>query len=444
MSRERARRIALAPAQENIEKIKKVVEEGNYYGAQQMYKSIGARYISSDRYSEALDFLQSGACIQLENGQVTCGAELAVLFVETLVKGKFPYDDDTLDRIKKIYKKFPRISVPQHLDLADDDDMQQLSEALAAAKTRAEGCSSFLKAAIKWSIEFGAHRNGPPEIHDMLADYIYSESPESDMAKVSYHFVRGKNPKKFASALVNFMGKCYPGEDDLAVARAVLICMLLDWPLVPYRLSFRLLLCKAQKSARHGARRKPAPFSENGVGLCYDGGKEGKRAKACLLQTPEFAQFFSKTGLRLVQIKGDRWVTGCGGGRVATGAKRHGTGRGFMHHQGGARQLGGYLALGNLRDANVLMDEMKKQVQVREVDFPRSELMQLVNYLLKTLERDALPLFNMLRQRYKSSIDREPIFNELLDEVAEKFYGVQRRNAMPGMFGDIFKMISGE
>lgn len=30
---------------QNIEKIKKVVEEGNYYGAQQMYKSFGARYV---------------------------------------------------------------------------------------------------------------------------------------------------------------------------------------------------------------------------------------------------------------------------------------------------------------------------------------------------------------------------------------------------------------
>jgi hypothetical protein len=28
-----------------------------------------------------------------------------------------------------------------------------------------------------------------------------------DMARVSYHFVRGNNPKKFASVLVNFMGK---------------------------------------------------------------------------------------------------------------------------------------------------------------------------------------------------------------------------------------------
>ncbi|RVW22411.1 hypothetical protein CK203_111202 [Vitis vinifera] len=89
------------------------------------------RYASAERYYEALDILESGACIQLEKGQVilfvvknfpcyrmrspyfllkmlsldilhlqyfqvTCGAELAILFVETLVKGKFPYDDNTL------------------------------------------------------------------------------------------------------------------------------------------------------------------------------------------------------------------------------------------------------------------------------------------------------------------------------------------------------------
>ena len=27
-------------------------------------------------------------------------------------------------------------------------------------------------------MEFGAHRNGSPELHVMLAEYIYSESPE--------------------------------------------------------------------------------------------------------------------------------------------------------------------------------------------------------------------------------------------------------------------------
>ena len=31
---------------------------------------------------------------------------------------------------------------------------------------------------LRWSAEFGAPRNGSPEIHVMLAEYIYSESPE--------------------------------------------------------------------------------------------------------------------------------------------------------------------------------------------------------------------------------------------------------------------------
>lgn len=59
------------------------------------------------------------------------------------------YNAFSLDRVRKIFRKFPRHSVPQHLELADDDDLQKLSEAIAAAKTRVEGCSSFLKAAIK-------------------------------------------------------------------------------------------------------------------------------------------------------------------------------------------------------------------------------------------------------------------------------------------------------
>ncbi|KAK4727191.1 hypothetical protein R3W88_032108 [Solanum pinnatisectum] len=325
MFRERVRRVIQPPAQENIDKLEKVVKEGNYYGAQQMYKSTSARYASAERYSDALNVLQSGACLQLDKAQITCGAELSLLFAETLAKSKVPYDEDTLDRVKKIFKKFPRLSVPQHLELADDDDLQKLSEAIAAAKTRVEGCSSFLKAAIKWSAEFGAHRYGSPELHDMLADYMYSESPEVDIGKVSFHFVRGKNPKKFASALVNFMGKCYPGEDDLAIVRAILM----------------------------------------------------------------------------------------------------------------------YLSMGNLRDANKLMDEVKMEVELKNLNFPSSELTQYVNYLLLTLQRDALPLFNMLRQTYKSSIDRESLFNELLDDIAEKFYGVRRRNPLEGI-GDFFKMMGGD
>ncbi|KAE9589138.1 hypothetical protein Lal_00000327 [Lupinus albus] len=320
MSRQRTRRAELPPAQENIDKLEKVVSEGNHYGAQQMYKSISARYVSAERYCEALDILHSGACIQLTQGQVICGAELALSYVETLGKGKIPYDDETLDLLKRIYEKFPQVPLPPHL--WDVDDMQQLSEEIRTAKARVECCYSFLKAAIKWSAEFGANSNGSPELHIMLAEYIYSESPEVDMGRVTYHFVRGNDPNKFASTLVNFLGKCYPGEDDLAIARAVLR----------------------------------------------------------------------------------------------------------------------YLCLGNLKDANILMGEIKKQAESTEVQFPQTDLMQFIIFLLQTMERNAPPLFNMLRANFKPSIDREPAFNEMLDDIAGKFYGIQRSDPM-GMIGDMFKMM---
>ncbi|KAJ0657420.1 putative golgi to ER traffic protein [Helianthus annuus] len=227
-----------------------------------------------------------------------------------------------LDRIRKIYKKFPRIPFPQNLDMVDDDDaIHRLSETFGAAKIRVESCSSFLKAAIKWSADSGPRKIGSPELHDMLAEYIYSESPEPDMTRVCYHFARGRNPNRFASTLVNFMGKCYPGEDDLAIARAVLM----------------------------------------------------------------------------------------------------------------------YLSIGNLRDANNIMDEIEKLAEVKGLQFPDSELMRFINYLLQTLMRDALPLFNTLKQKFSSSIERDPMFNELLEDIGEKFYGVRRKNPLQGMFGELFK-----
>ncbi|KAL5653975.1 hypothetical protein ACJX0J_033294, partial [Zea mays] len=316
----RARR-DLPPPEKTIERLESMVDGGNFYEAQQMYKSTSARYIAAQKYSEALDILQSGALVQLKHGQVTCGGELAVLFVDTLITGELPYSEQIFDRIRKMYEAFPRVTVPHFLGDDYDDEGHQLSEAISAAKVRAESCSSFMKAAIRWSAEFGTSRNGSSELHVMLAEYIYSESPETDMTKVSSHFVRGNDPKKFASMLVNFMGKCYPGEDDTAIARGVLM----------------------------------------------------------------------------------------------------------------------YLSQGNLRDANLLMDEMNEQLKSANSEFPKTDLIQFIKYLLPTLERDAYPLFRTLRQKYKTSTDRDAVFQELLDEIAAKFYNIQRQNPLEGLFSEMFK-----
>lgn len=43
-----------------------------------------------------------------------------------------------------------------------------------------------------------------------------------------------------------------------------------------------------------------------------------------------------------------------------------------------------YLSLGNLRDANYLMDEVKKQVESKELEYPESDLTEFIDYLLLT------------------------------------------------------------
>uniref|UniRef100_A0A0E0MRS2 Golgi to ER traffic protein 4 homolog n=1 Tax=Oryza rufipogon TaxID=4529 RepID=A0A0E0MRS2_ORYRU len=310
----------LPPPQQTIEKLENMVAEGNYYEAQQMYKSTGARYIAAQKYLEALDILQSGALVQLKHGQVTCGGELAIMFVDTLVKAALPYNEETFDRIRKMYDAFPRISVPHFLGDDYDDDGQKLSEAISAAKVRSESCSSFLRAAIRVEILclFNCYSLMPLWFAKVRVDCRWMQ----DMTKVSSHFVRGNDPKKFASMLANFMGKCYPGEDDTAIARGVLM----------------------------------------------------------------------------------------------------------------------YLSQGNLRDANLLMDELKDQLKSADLEIPKTDLIQFIKYLLPTLERDAYPLFRTLRQKYKTSTDRDPVFEELLDEIAAKFYGIRSQSALEGLFGDMFRV----
>ncbi|KAM3238321.1 protein FAR1-RELATED SEQUENCE 5-like [Capsicum annuum] len=91
MSRERAKHAALPPAQENIEKLEKVVKQGNYYGAQQMFKSISARYVSSERYSEALKI----CCLifVLNVSSVVCAFSQKFLWISSVVVLVQQYND---------------------------------------------------------------------------------------------------------------------------------------------------------------------------------------------------------------------------------------------------------------------------------------------------------------------------------------------------------------
>uniref|UniRef100_A0A0A0KFA9 Uncharacterized protein n=1 Tax=Cucumis sativus TaxID=3659 RepID=A0A0A0KFA9_CUCSA len=80
-----------------------------------------------------------------------------------------------------------------------------------------------------------------------------------------------------------------------------------------------------------------------------------------------------------------------------------------------------YDAMGSRKEYLFFLKCFSKKVFELENNSEKNSKRQFV-----LLQGDSLPLFNMLRANYKSSLEREPL-NELLDELAEKFYGVRCR-----------------
>jgi len=86
-----------------------------------------------------------------------------------------------------------------------------------------------------------------------------------------------------------------------------------------------------------------------------------------------------------------------------------------------ARVVLQYLCLSNLRDANIIFENFVKL----SVSLPQTPLINFLRFLLLTLERDAYPLFDNLRQKYKPTLDRDPSFQQYLDHIAFSFFGVK-------------------
>jgi hypothetical protein len=72
-----------------------------------------------------------------------------------------------------------------------------------------------------------------------------------------------------------------------------------------------------------------------------------------------------------------------------------------------------------------------------ELDTP---LVHFLRFLLLTLERDAAPLFTLLRTRYASaSVGRDPSLSALLDRIGERFYSIAApKNLLSSMMDGLF------
>jgi len=98
-----------------------------------------------------------------------------------------------------------------------------------------------------------------------------------------------------------------------------------------------------------------------------------------------------------------------------------------------ARAVLQYLCLANIKDANIVFNLFFKNY----LELPQSSLINFLRFLLLTVERNAYPLFQMLRQKYKPSLDRDPSFHQYLDHIAKVFFNVKQSSG--NFFADFLK-----
>lgn len=190
--------------QKVLEKTKSSIESGAFYEAQQMFKTVYHRYRARKQYNDGYQLLKEGAILQLQNGQLTCGVELAVMLIEAYVSDKVEPLPEALPAIQQIISAFPG---PSQAVMDDSTALDELNR--------------FVMKAIKW-----VHSRGDDtrELHSQFAAYIWQTYGWRRLDRASLHFSRGNDAQLYAEAL-NSCSSMQPDlseEKDLFVARAVL------------------------------------------------------------------------------------------------------------------------------------------------------------------------------------------------------------------------------
>jgi len=171
--------------------LQQTVAEGNFYEAQQMYKTLYFRYYSTKRILEAKGMLTSGALVMLQHSQTTCATELARLLLNIYNEQHTKVTKESLEPIVNITAAYP---------IGD------------------QGKISLLKNAIKWSITEGNNKQGDSTLYALLAR---SYAEVRDYAAAQKCYIKSNEPQEFSVMLVKWISEGYSSESDLFLGRAV-------------------------------------------------------------------------------------------------------------------------------------------------------------------------------------------------------------------------------
>jgi len=185
--------LIISPVMERAQKqIDALVERGDLYEAQQVYKATHRRLVQRKQFAAASEFLQSGIRTMISKNQYLQANELFNLLVELF---KMSPENASLDTILQLIDLFP-----------SDADI-----------------SGPIRGAIKWNQEHRVKTEKIKQAHPALlkaqamrywARQEYGESLQA--------FLEAQAPEELCKMLIEWSEECYPSERDLLFTRAIL------------------------------------------------------------------------------------------------------------------------------------------------------------------------------------------------------------------------------
>uniref|UniRef100_A0A8D8S2I1 Golgi to ER traffic protein 4 homolog n=1 Tax=Cacopsylla melanoneura TaxID=428564 RepID=A0A8D8S2I1_9HEMI len=179
-----------------LNKLRNSVNDGNYYEAHQMYRTLYFRYLNQKKYADLLALLFDGAEIFFEKDQEASGIDLTQLIIDTLVKSGTEGNSDN-QLFSKLTKLLGRIR----------PDNPQRGEIISSA--------------LKWSKSVNNVNNkqasGDPGLHECIANMFWREN---NFVLARYHFLHSSDGRNFALMLIQVhRERGYANEIDLFIAQ---------------------------------------------------------------------------------------------------------------------------------------------------------------------------------------------------------------------------------
>ncbi|CAD5124380.1 DgyrCDS12669 [Dimorphilus gyrociliatus] len=177
-----------------LKKLERNIENGNYYEAHQMYKTLSFRYISQERASDAIELLYNGASLLLSKDQQESGLDLSLLLVNTLTNEKIALENCIIEKLGNLHDKMSK------------ENVERLN---------------FMQLALIWTTGGKTDQRGDPRLHRLFAMTLWRKAIYDE---AHHHFIHASDSgRDCAHMLIEFhLKKGYRSECDLFIANAVL------------------------------------------------------------------------------------------------------------------------------------------------------------------------------------------------------------------------------